>query len=78
MTPREKMQQALDLLQDLKQSGYWPFASPAPCSTECRIKDGINKAISGIEYALAWHDEMFTRKERDDMNPPSMTIVQAR
>ena len=53
MTPREKMQQALDLLQDIKQSGYWPLASPAPCSTECRIKDGINKAISGIEYALA-------------------------
>ena len=61
------MQAALDLLNEIKESGYWPFASPAPCSTERKIKENMNAAIERIDNAIFWHDEMFG-KGRDDMS----------
>lgn len=77
MNAREKMQAALDLLNEIKESGYWPFSSPAPCSTEVKIKKGINQAIVGIETAIVWHDEMFG-KGRDDMSAPRSVIEQVK
>lgn len=74
MNAREKMQAALDLLSEIKESGYWPFSSPAPCSTEVKIKKGINQAIVGIETAIVWHDEMFRKTGRPDSEAVSMEI----
>lgn len=76
MTVEEKLQQCIDTLQEIKSSGYWPFASPAPCSTEVKIKDGINKAVAGLDSALYWHQQMFGRVKRDCMTAPSFEIVE--
>lgn len=69
------MAECLKTLMDITESGYWPFASPCPCSTEVTIKNGIEKAIWGIDSALYWHDQMFTKHGRDDMKAPRMEIV---
>lgn len=74
MNAREKMTEAKRLLMEVKNSGYWPFASPAPCSTEVKIKKGINQAIVGIETAMVWHDEMFGKTGRPDSKAVSMEI----
>lgn len=63
MNAREKMAEAARLLHEIKESGYWPFASPAPCSTETKIKVNLNAAITSIDNALYWHDQMFTRHD---------------
>lgn len=76
MTVEEKLQLCIDMLQEIKSSGYWPFASPAPCSTEVKIKDGINKAVAGLDSALYWHQQMFSRVKRDCMTAPSFEIVE--
>lgn len=76
MTTEEKLQNCLDTLLEIKDSGYWPFASPAPCSTERKIKDGIYDAIEGVESALFWHRQMFSKIGRDDMKAPNFTIVE--
>lgn len=70
------MVESLRLLEELTESGYWPFASPAPCSTEVKIKERITAAIANIDDAIYWHDQMFTRQNRDDMKAPSFTIKQ--
>lgn len=74
MNAREKMTEAKRLLMEVKNSGYWPFASPCPCSTEVKIKKGINQAIVGIETAMVWHDEMFGKTGRPDSKAVSMEI----
>lgn len=77
-TVKEKLQQCIDTLEDIKKSGYWPFASPAPCSTECRIKDGINDALNGLYRAKSNHELMFDRTGRDSMKCVSMTIKEVK
>ena len=76
MTTEEKLKQCLDTLIEIKESGYWPFASPAPCSTEVKIKEGIYTAIRGLNQALIWHQNMFSKTGRDDMKAPNFTIVE--
>lgn len=73
---KERLQQCIDTLEEIKKSGYWPFASPAPCSTEQRIKDGINDAINGLYRAKANHELMFDRTGRDPMECVSFKIVE--
>lgn len=46
------MSQALNILKDITESGFIPFASPAPSSTELIVKKNIEKAISSIEIAI--------------------------
>lgn len=77
MTNREKMVEARRLLREVKNSGYWPYASPAPCSTERKIKENMNEAIERIDNAIFWHDEMFG-KGRDDMSAPCSVIEQVK
>ncbi len=60
-TVSEKLQQCIDTLEEIKKSGYIPFASPAPCSTERRIKDGINDALNGLYRAKSNHDLIYGR-----------------
>ena len=71
----EKMQQALDLLSSIRGSGYWPYASPAPCSTEVRIKKNLDSAIVHLEDAMYFHKKMFTKVGRDPMKSASTVIV---
>lgn len=73
-TVKEKLQQCIATLEEITESGYWPFASPAPCSTEVKIKDGIRGALANLEDALYWHEQMFDRVGRDSMKCVSMTI----
>ena len=70
----EKLQTALSLLSSLRDSGYWPYASPAPCSTELAIKKNLDAAIERLEAAMAFHDTMFERCKRDPMKAPSSVI----
>ena len=76
VTVKERLQLCIDTLEGIKTSGYWPFASPAPCSTECRIKDGINDALNGLYRAKANHELMFDRTGRDPMECVSTKIVE--
>ena len=70
----QKLQKCIDTLVEIKQSGYWPFASPAPCSTEVKIKEGVQKALAGLESALYWHREMFGKTGRPSQKCVSMKI----
>lgn len=71
----KKLQECFDTLEEIANSDYWPFASPAPCSTEEKIKTGINSAMRWVDTALFWHREMFTKVGRDCMKAPAMTVV---
>ena len=70
-----KMQACLDTLNEIAQSGYWPFASPAPCSTEVKIKEGIDKARTGLESAIYWHCQEFEKHNRVDNKPTNFKLV---
>lgn len=74
MDTREKLQMCADTLREITESGYWPFASPAPCSTEVKIKENICAAIARVESALFWHDQEFTNPKRDSMKCTNFTI----
>ena len=73
-TVTEKLKQCIATLEEITESGYWPFASPAPCSTECKIKDGILGALADLEHALYWHQQMFDKVGRDPMKCVSMQV----
>lgn len=55
----ENLYNALSLLVDIKDSGYIPFSSPSPSSTEEKIKSAINNAIDAISYAWNLHSETY-------------------
>ena len=74
MDIHDKLAECLSTLEEITESGYWPFASPAPSSTEVKIKKGITGAISLLDEALYWHDKMFTQAKRDPMAVASFTI----
>ena len=63
------------LLQEVKESGYWPFASPAPCSTERLITDAVNGAISRLETALHYDNVMFGSNRRSRTEAPRSVIT---
>lgn len=58
---------SLETLKGITESGYWPYRSPAPCSTEVKIKKNIDRAIDGLSLALICHKEMFGKTKRDPM-----------
>lgn len=66
----------LNDLMSVRESGYWPFASPAPCSTEVHIKESIDKAISSLESAVYWDEQMFGKQRRNPMRAPSSVITE--
>lgn len=74
MQVEQKLQECLDTLVEIKESGYWPYASPAPCSSEVKIIEGIDKSIHALENALYWHRQVFSKPNRDCMKAPSITI----
>lgn len=54
--------EALRLLTDLTGSGYIPFASPSPSSTESNLKHCILSAISLLENAQLLEKDLRYRK----------------
>lgn len=58
---------SLEALKGITTSGYWPYRSPAPCSTEVKIKKNIDRAIDYLSLALIYHKEMFEKTKRDPM-----------
>lgn len=76
LSVEEKLHTALEILESIPGSGYWPYASPAPCSTEVNIKNNLNASILYLERAIAWHEEMFGKTKRDCMSAPE-TIIES-
>lgn len=74
MSNKEKMEKCVDLIHEIRESGYWPFASPAPCSTEVKIKENLEKALFHLQNALYWHEQEFGRG-LNDVGPHSSKIV---
>lgn len=62
-----KMSECLETLESITTSGYWPYRSPAPCSTEVIIRQNLNASIHYLERALAFHKEMFGKTKRNPM-----------
>lgn len=48
----ENLEQAQQLLSDITNSTFIPFASPSPSSTELELKNTIIDAVNLIEKAL--------------------------
>ena len=65
---------SLEALKGITKSGYWPYASPAPCSTEVKIKENLDRAINSLSSALFYHEQMFGRTNRDPMSCMSAVI----
>lgn len=55
----EAMDSMLEKIEAIRQSGYWPYASPAPCSTEVKIKESLDATFRNLSMAKHYHQEMF-------------------
>ena len=53
-----KLAGCMDVLNGIRHSGYVPYASPAPSSTESAIKRAIDGAAERLEQALTLHQSM--------------------
>lgn len=53
--------EALRFLTELAQSGYIPFSSPAPSSTEVKLRNCITLAISLLEVARGLERDLHYR-----------------
>ena len=62
-----KMSNCLDTLDSITKSGYWPYRSPAPCSTEVNIKKHLDRAIDNLTLAISYHEDMFGKTGRNPM-----------
>ena len=60
-----KMSECLETLESITTSGYWPYRSPAPCSTEVNIKKHLDRAIDNLTLALSYHEDMFGKTKRN-------------
>lgn len=49
---RDELQGAVDIINEIIDTGYIPFTSPAPSSTECIVKKSIEKALEHLQNAL--------------------------
>ena len=56
------LEQAKSLLKEITISGFIPFSSPSPSSTEEKLKGSITNAISEIEYSLYLYDKLYGRR----------------
>ena len=55
----EKMTSCLQELIDIRTSGYIPYTSPSPSSTELTIKSELNAAINYLEGAIHFHETTY-------------------
>ena len=51
--------EALQSLKSIPESGYIPFASPAPSSTEKALKIHVQKAIESLDMAVSVHKSIY-------------------
>ena len=58
----EKLSECISTLKAITQSGYIPFASPAPSSTEGALKREMNSAIERLESTLYLHNSLYHGK----------------
>lgn len=62
-----KMSECLETIRSITASGYWPYRSPAPCSTEVSIKKNLDHAIDNLTLAISYHEDMFGKTGRNPM-----------
>ena len=55
----DSIHEACSRLIELSESGYMPFTSPAPSSTEVKLRNCITSAISLLEQAQYLHDSLY-------------------
>ena len=55
----QKMTSCLQELIDIRSSGYIPYTSPSPSSTELTIKSELNAAINYLEGAIHFHETTY-------------------
>lgn len=48
----QDLNQAYEILKGVRESGFIPFASPSPSSTEEKVKNSIMNALNDISYAI--------------------------
>lgn len=56
---RVELSQIINQLEELTQSGYIPFSSPSPSSTEMIVKKNILQAIDCLRKAAVADDELY-------------------
>lgn len=49
---RDEIQGAIDILNEVIETGYIPWTSPAPSSTECCVRNNVEKALQHLENAI--------------------------
>ena len=57
-----QLQHIIDALTELTISGWIPFSSPSPSSTEQIVKDNVLQAISCLKKAQAATIELYGRE----------------
>lgn len=72
MNIHQKLSLAKGILEDIKNSGYIPFASPAPSSTESQIKKNICEAVTHIENAIYLHESCFFGRKGETLDWPAL------
>lgn len=71
--PGAVINDALGALRKLRTSGYWPYASPNPCSTEVQLRKDLDAAIFHLENASALDEALFGTFRRN--NAPDCTVI---
>lgn len=71
-----KLEISKELVSSIPDSNYWPFRSPAPCTTECRVKDAIRKAISALGDASGAHHDLYGNGKRNENKSPRSVICE--
>lgn len=56
------LQDALRSLRELTHSGYIPFSSPSPSSTEMVIKKNVMQAIDLISRAIVADNQLYGKR----------------
>lgn len=56
------LQEALRSLRELTHSGYIPFSSPSPSSTEMIIKKNVMQAIDLISRAIVADNQLYGKR----------------
>lgn len=61
---------ALDLLKEVTISGYIPFSSPAPSSTEVNVRDQIRRCIQQLDGTISLMDMLPHNREYKPQSGP--------
>lgn len=72
MKAKEIYDKSIADLTELTKSGYWPFASPAPCTTEVKIKKAVRAALENLHIARCCHEQMFGHGRDENSSPRSV------